>query len=140
METKSLFATEVNEKVIDDAKKRAKSTGFKSVALSAAVTNQEFEDDFGKSESSFFDFGYKSYLNQNPVQIKEELAERANLFYNDSTTYFEEGNFEKTISLLNKAFTLNSFNIQFYLLKIESFIQLCDFSNYYCFFFYRILN
>ncbi len=73
-------------------------------------------------ESSF-----QNYYSQNPGQIKEELTERANRFYNESTSYFNEGNFEKTISLLNKAFTLNSFNIQFYLLKIESFIQLCDF-------------
>ena len=58
-----------------------------------------------------------------------ELLERANVLYQEGIKYFNEGNFEKTISLLNKAFTLNSFNIQFYLLKIESFIQLCDFKS-----------
>lgn len=72
---------------------------------------------------------YETYYSNGPKQIKEELIDRANLFYQESIKYFNEGNFEKTIALLNKAFTLNSFNIQFYLLKIESFIQLCDFKS-----------
>ena len=31
--------------------------------------------------------------------------------------------------MLKKAFSLNSFNIQFYMLRCEAFIQLCDFKS-----------
>lgn len=70
-----------------------------------------------------------SYLAKNSDQIKDELIDKANIIYNQSLLLFEEGNFERALSKLRRAFNLNSFNIQYYLLKCESFLQLCDFKS-----------
>ena len=70
-----------------------------------------------------------SYLSKNSEQIKDELIDKANVIYNQSLILFEEGEFEKSLSKLRRAFNLNSFNIQYYLLKCESFLQLCDFKS-----------
>lgn len=121
-----LFPTEVSETNLSDAKLRAK-TNFTEFTCTLIRRTNDFDED-GKSQYSI-DTTFNNYYSQEPVQIKEELIDRANRFYTESTQYFNQGNFEKTIVLLNKAFTLNSFNIQFYLLKIESFIQLCDFKS-----------
>ena len=137
-EPDGLFPTEINEKVIDEAKIRQanqepsrKDSNLADVAFSS-LRIDSLADDRCHSQNSLGSSSSKSWFNyyhQKPAQIKEELLQRANLFYEESTNYFNQGNFERTIVLLNKAFTLNSFNIQFYLLKIESFIQLCDFKS-----------
>lgn len=59
--------------------------------------------------------------------IKEQLLKRANQFFELSKHEFQDGKYEKAINTLNKAFMLNAFNIQFYLLRCECFVQMCDF-------------
>jgi hypothetical protein len=70
-----------------------------------------------------------NYLSKNSEQIKDELIDKANVIYNQSLVLFEEGEFEKSLAKQRRAFNLNSFNIQYYLLKCESFLQLCDFKS-----------
>ena len=127
-----LFTTEVNEEDIENAKDRSGLKPRHKMKRMSSVLSSVIRSGFGmanENKSFTSSFQDPNYYNQKPHEIKEELIERAKCYYEESTEHFNEGNFERTISLLNKAFTLNSFNIQFYLLKIESFIQLCDYKS-----------
>jgi tetratricopeptide (TPR) repeat protein len=68
-------------------------------------------------------------LTENAEQIKEEVLKRGNDYYEKSLGEFKNEEYEKALGTLNKAFAFNSLNIQFYLLRCEAFIQLCDFKS-----------
>jgi len=116
------LTTEISESVVHFARKRLESffVGGDSVEKMSKTTSNNNNNN---NEISL------DYLNKNSDQIKDELIEKANVIYNQSLILFEEGNFEKALSRLRRAFNLNSFNIQYYLLKCESFLQLCDFKS-----------
>lgn len=72
---------------------------------------------------------FSNYLVEDSDRIKERLNERANVFYQTALKEFRDKNYTKSVQTLKKAISLNSINISFYLLKYESFIQLCDFNS-----------
>jgi tetratricopeptide (TPR) repeat protein len=112
------LTTEISEAVVFMARKR-----LESFFLPPDSSERIFKPSNTEAVSS------TDYLNKNSDQIKDELIDKANVIYNQSLILFEEGNYEKALSRLRKAFNLNSFNIQYYLLKCESYLQLCDFKS-----------
>lgn len=119
--TEEIFPTEVNESVLQEARKRLESTLLSGPnALSTSSLDKSVRT--GIAHMTF-----SNYLLEKPEQIKEDLMLRANYFYEKSLRLFENGMYERAIITLNKAFSLNSFNIQFYLLRCECFILLCDY-------------
>ena len=130
-EQEDIFGTEVNEKILIDARKRLESTVSASIHTISNLfpVNLIREARLKQSKESKSEKIKKSYLIQRPEEIKDELIERADKCYELSRVHFDNGDYEETINSLNKAFNLNSFNIQFYLLKCESFIHLCDFKS-----------
>ena len=112
-----MFQTEVEEKIIQDTRKRLESTIVQMISTNKEASDLKLSD------------VHENYLAQSAKAIKNELMERANKKYEEAVDLLNNGDFEKSISCINKAFSLNSFNIQFYLLKCECFIQLCDFKS-----------
>jgi tetratricopeptide (TPR) repeat protein len=97
-----------------------------------AHTVFEAEEDASKQLSDTTDESYNdfsNYLVEDSVRIKERLNERANVFYQMALKEFRDKNFSKSVQTLKKAISLNSNNISFFLLKYESFVQLCDFNS-----------
>lgn len=80
-------------------------------------------------KTGLFEKKDRSYLTDKPEQIKEDLLQRGFDFYQIALAKYEEGQFEKALLQLEKAFTFNSFDVQFFLLKCDCFIQLCDFKS-----------
>ena len=59
-------------------------------------------------------------------QIKSSLLKRANEYYEKGIELFNNCEYEQAVISFNKALNLNSFNLQFHLMKSEAFIQLGD--------------
>ena len=120
--TDQIFETELNQKRLDEARARLSenlSGDFRSTSFSSW--------DFKPKEINPDDEKFTEYLTERPAVIKEQLIKRANYFFEQSKREFQDGKYEKAVNTLNKAFNLNSFNIQFYLLRCECFVQMCDF-------------
>ena len=98
---------DLNEAAVNHARRR-----LESFFLPPDSSEKLLKPSFGDASSS------DNYLVKNSDQIKDELIDKANFIYSQSLVYFEEGNFEKALSKLRRAFNLNSFNIQYYLLKV----------------------
>lgn len=67
------------------------------------------------------------YLNETAKKIKDELANRGGEHYDRALNSFKNAEYGKALVHLNKAFLFNSLNIQFYLLRYEIFIILKDY-------------
>ncbi|CAF0723587.1 unnamed protein product [Brachionus calyciflorus] len=102
-EETSIFSTEINEKFIFGVRSRL---------------------------ASIFESGIeRSYMTDKPEQIKEDLLNRGFELYRQSLKHFEEEHYEKALLILEKAFTFTSQDVNFYMLKTDCFIQLCDFKS-----------
>ncbi len=64
--------------------------------------------------------------NQDSEDIKTSLLQKANEYNEKALQFFNNCEFEKSIVTFNKALNLNSFNLQFHLMKCEAFVQLGD--------------
>lgn len=80
-------------------------------------------------KAGIFDHKANWYVMGNGEIIKQEILARANLYYEKSLNMYENGEYDRAIISLNKAFSYNSLNIQFYLLRFELFVSLCDFKS-----------
>jgi tetratricopeptide (TPR) repeat protein len=114
-----IFTTEVSQRVLENARKR----------LSSSVMSLNQTPLLVRQKNSINEIDSQQLLSETPDQIKEHLHNRAMMFYEKAFELFEEEKYEQTIVQLKKAFSLDSFNVQFYLLKCEAFIQLCDFNS-----------
>ena len=120
--TDQIFETELNQKRLEEARARLSenlSGDFKSTSFNSW--------DFKPKDIKDDEENFTEYLTERPAVIKQQLLKRANYFFELSKRDFQDGNYEKAINILTKAFNLNSFNIQFYLLRCECFVQMCDF-------------
>jgi tetratricopeptide (TPR) repeat protein len=125
-EANDIFSTEVNEKIIQEARSRIISR------LSGMVTTLSFSNIDKSLKTSILTDKIKTttwYLTDTVDQLKQQILERADSYYEKSLREYENGECERAIVTLNKAFSYNSLNIQFYLLRYEMFIQLCDFKS-----------
>ena len=120
-----IFNNEMDPQQLDEARKRLSSSlsqNFKNANLS--FNSMDFKD-----TEKLLEERLRNYLTEKPDKIKEFLVERADLYYEKAINEFNLGNFERTMTLLNKAFSLNTLNVRYYILKCECFIQMCDFKS-----------
>lgn len=144
-ETRDLFATEVNDRLISEARSRLASrlSGFN---LTSMMSRQQFRASIVEAMTTMrsgsfegpIDFrriGSKEptlprwYLAETAQKIKEELSSRSEEHYEKSVAEFNSGEYMKALRQLNKAFLFNSLNVKFYLLRYECFANLNDFKN-----------
>lgn len=149
-EAQDLFSTELNDKLLNEARSRLASrlSGFTGASMST-VSRQlrasmvEAMSAGGRGGTSLFGIMQPSssrhqtreyalpkwYLNETAVKIKEELSNRGNEHYDSALIEFNRGKYEKALVCLGKAFLFNSLNIQYYLLRYEIHIRLGDFKS-----------
>jgi tetratricopeptide (TPR) repeat protein len=72
---------------------------------------------------------YNSYFFEKGDQIRQNLIKKASDYHDRALTEYESKNYELAIERLNKAFCLQPTNLNFYLLKLDCFIQLVDFKS-----------
>lgn len=109
---KIVFSTEVDEKVLENARKRLKDNDSLSTILlpdSWELRSRE-----------------KLNYNEDAEKIKLSLLKTANDYYEKCIEYYNKCDFEQAIISLNKALNLNSFNLQYHLLKCDAYVQLGD--------------
>lgn len=81
-------------------------------------------------KASIFESGIqRSYMTDRPEQIKEDLVKRGNSYYKEALKLYDEEFYEKSLLKLDKAFTFSLQDINYYVLKADCFIQLCDFKS-----------
>lgn len=142
-EAQDLFSTELNDKLLHEARSRLASrlSGFTAASVSTvsrqlrasmvetmSLRAASLAEIFVPKESKEYALP-RWYLNETAVKIKEELSNRGNEHFDSAIIEFNNGNYEKSLVCLNKAFLFNSLNIQYYLLRYEALIRLNDFKN-----------
>lgn len=64
-----------------------------------------------------------------PEKIKQDLIKRGDFNYKEALKLYDEELYEKSLLKLDKAFTFSSQDINYYVLRADCFIQLCDFKS-----------
>jgi tetratricopeptide (TPR) repeat protein len=59
--------------------------------------------------------------------IKEDLSKRGDAYFEQAFVLYKSGAYTQSLSSLNRAFGLNSFNLQYYLLKFEILNKMNDY-------------
>ena len=123
-----LFETEVDEKVLADAKK---ILTIKSELTSSSICITDAAREMaGVSVGLVFGVVCSyNYFFEKGEQIRENLVRKANSYFEKSLSYFLERNYEAAIERLNKAFFFNPLNLNYFLLKLDCFLQLADFKS-----------
>lgn len=68
-------------------------------------------------------------MTDRPDQIKEDLLKRGDGYYNEALKLYNRDLYEQALLKLEKAFTFSSQDINYYVLRTDCFIQLCDFKS-----------
>lgn len=128
-EMHDLFSTELNDKLLNEARSRLASRLSGFTAASVTSVSRQLRASLVEGISlriptfGALKDGQKEpprprwYLNETAQKIKEEMSLRGNEHFEKSVSEFNNGHYEKALVYLEKAFLFNSLNIQFYLLR-----------------------
>lgn len=142
-EAQDVFSTEINDKLLNEARSRLASRLSGITAGSVSTVSRQLRASMVETMSTRGGSIFKIlaprqskepalprwYLNETSQKIKEELSNRGNEHFEAALNEFNNGNYYKTLIHINKAFLFNSLNIQYYLLRYETFIRLNDYKN-----------
>jgi tetratricopeptide (TPR) repeat protein len=114
----NLFPTEIDENVVENARKRLEATSKASLSY-RLLSGRRTQTPAIRH----------NYLIETGEELKEYILDLADQHYNTALKEFNNEDFETSLRTVTKALQMNSFSIQFHLLRIEIFIQMCDFKS-----------